>query len=294
MLLKDFLETEKNRVEKRLETLLSDTEGYAKTLCDAMRYSVMAGGKRLRPCLFLATAEACGGDKDALLDFACALELIHTYSLIHDDLPAMDNDDLRRGKPTCHKVYGEAQAILAGDGLLTYAFQVMSSLRGSVDDSALLDAIHEVASSAGMNGMVIGQAVDVEQEGQPLDEEILHFIHRNKTGALFSASIVSAAILCKAEKNIIAALREFSLWSGIAFQIADDLLDVRGDAKSLGKTPGSDIKNNKTTYVTLFGITEAEKRASEAANKAIDALAPLGEKGRILSQIPAYFIKRTY
>jgi geranylgeranyl diphosphate synthase type II len=289
-----FLQNKAAAVDGCLHKIIPEGEDQAEIIFQAMRYSIFAGGKRLRPALFCATLAALGKDDTELLPFAAALEMIHTYSLIHDDLPAMDNDDLRRGKPTCHKVFGEAQAILAGDALLTYAFNAMISIRHATDSKALLTAIDEVAYSAGVRGMIIGQVVDIAWEGEQLSEAQLEYMHRHKTGALFRASILSAAILAGANKEELAALTEYSGQIGLAFQIADDILDVTGNEASLGKPLGSDAKNNKTTYASLLGIDKARKLGLAAANAAVAALAIFDERANILRQMAGYFIKREY
>ena len=294
MELSTFLQNKAAAVDGCLHKIIPEGEDQAEIIFQAMRYSIFAGGKRLRPALFCATLTALGKDDTELLPFAAALEMIHTYSLIHDDLPAMDNDDLRRGKPTCHKVFGEAQAILAGDALLTYAFNAMISVRHATDPKALLTAIDEVAYSAGVQGMIIGQVVDIAWEGEQLSEAQLEYMHRHKTGALFRASILSAAILAGASEEELAALAEYSGQIGLAFQIADDILDVTGNEASLGKPLGSDAKNNKTTYASLLGINKARKLGLAAANAAVAALAIFDERANILRQMAGYFIERDY
>ena len=292
MLLKDFFKEKRVEVDAALEKLLPEPEGEAKKLFEAMRYSVFAGGKRLRPCLFLAVMDLFQKDGKNFLPFACSLELIHTYSLIHDDLPAMDDDDLRRGKPTCHKVFGEAQAILAGDALLTYAFNAMIKVRPYAQAEAILDAIDEVAYSAGIEGMVVGQVVDVAWENQDLELEELEYIHRNKTGALFRAAILSAAILSGANGKEIEALREYAMQIGLVFQIADDILDVIGDEKKLGKPIGSDAKNYKSTYPSILGLNEARDMGESAVEAAIRSLEPFGDRAALLEEVPKYFLYR--
>lgn len=292
MNLQDFIKKQKPLIDECLDNILPVAKGNEKVLYEAMRYSVFAGGKRLRPCLFIATLEALGKESKQFLPFACALEMIHTYSLIHDDLPAMDDDDFRRGKLTCHKVFDEAQAILAGDALLTYAFNCMIKLVPYTDAEALLRAIDEVALSAGIKGMIAGQVVDIAWEGQSLTEEQVQFIHKNKTGALFSASIISAAILAGADENQRIVLRKYAEKIGVVFQIADDILDVVGDESKLGKAVGSDAKNKKTTYVSLFGLTKAREIGMVAAAEAVDLLVPFGEKATVLQEVPKYFMNR--
>lgn len=292
MRLEDYLQEKRLLIEGELDKILPPVQGYGSVLFEAMRYSVFAGGKRLRPCLFLAVMESLNGEGERFMPFACALEMIHTYSLIHDDLPAMDNDDFRRGKPTCHKAFGEAEAILAGDALLTYAFNAMIKVRPFCRAERLLDAIDEVAWSAGVNGMAIGQVTDILWEGKELILPELEFVHKHKTGALFAASIISGAILADADEEQLAALREYAHQIGLVFQITDDILDVVGDQQKLGKPIGSDAKNAKTTYASLFGLEKARELGQDAAERAQKALKPLGSKGALLEQIPPYFLVR--
>lgn len=280
-------------VNRELDILLPDEDLKPSILHQAMRYSVFAGGKRLRPVLFLATLEALDHTEEGFLPFACALELIHTYSLIHDDLPAMDNDDYRRGMPTCHKKFGEAQAILAGDALLTYAFNLMlmPKEKGAFPDR-LLNAIDEVAYGAGIKGMIVGQVVDMESENKEIGLEELKYIHRNKTGALFSASVRSAAILSGGDKAILEKLTGYAENLGLAFQIKDDILDVIGDEKKLGKAVGSDEKKQKATYPSLLGIEESQRLAKDAIDKALMFLKDLTESADPLREIGKMVINR--
>lgn len=258
---------------------------------EAMRYSLFAGGKRLRPILLMAAADAAGGDGLKYLHAACSLEMIHTYSLIHDDLPAMDDDDYRRGKLTNHKVYGEGMAILAGDGLLTAAFEVLLAQPG-VAPATLLAVAAEVAAAAGARGMVGGQAVDLQSEGQEIDAATLKFMHRAKTGALFRASIRAGALLAGAPHGKLAGLTEYAEQFGLAFQITDDILDVTGDAAKIGKPVGSDVKNAKATYVSLYSLAGAEKMARDAADAALAALAPFGPEAAVLRELVDYLLTR--
>jgi geranylgeranyl diphosphate synthase type II len=259
-----------------------------------MHYSLFAGGKRIRPILHLAAAEAVGGDSDACLPFACALELIHTYSLIHDDLPAMDDDDLRRGKATNHVVFGEAMAILAGDALLTEAFRLLSSpsTLERLDPRALLRAIHELAHAAGSQGMVGGQALDILSENRPPEEEVLHFIHSHKTGALIRASVRTGAILARASEDVLERLTRYGERLGLAFQIRDDLLNVEGDPRKLGKSVGTDASKGKMTYPALFGLERTRTRLGQLVEEALDALSPLDKKADPLRWIASYMIER--
>ncbi|MCR4963593.1 MAG: polyprenyl synthetase family protein [Firmicutes bacterium] len=289
-MINEYLQKTAAMVEKQLQDILTAPSPREETLFAAMRHSVLAGGKRLRPALFLATMEACGKVGAAYLPFAAALEMIHTYSLIHDDLPAMDNDDWRRGRPTCHKVYGEANAILAGDALLTHAFAVMAETPAPA--RPLLQAIAWTARQAGVDGMVAGQAADVAAAGQEIGRDLLRYIDRQKTGALFSASIVSGAYLAEAREDQIETLKRYSDLLGYIFQITDDVLDIQGDAALLGKPTGSDAKNAKTTYATLLGCEGAMAYARELAGEARRLLLDWPEEAAVLREMPAFFCQR--
>lgn len=258
-------------VESALREYVKVFENPQKRIYEAMEYSLMAGGKRLRPVIMMMAAKMCGKPAEMVLPFAAAIEMIHTYSLIHDDLPAMDNDDLRRGKPTNHKVYGEAMAILAGDALLTKAFEAAASFDDeSISKDRVLRAISVLAQAAGDNGMVGGQVVDIESRNE--DAELLKYLHSLKTGALIRASGVIGAILAGASEEEIKAVESFCTNLGIAFQIQDDILDVTGSEEELGKPIGSDAENEKSTYVTIFGVEKAEQMADEYTKKAIESL----------------------
>jgi geranylgeranyl diphosphate synthase type II len=242
-----------------------------------MRYSVLAGGKRLRPVLVIAGAEAVGGEAAAVLDTACALELIHTYSLIHDDLPAMDDDDYRRGRLTNHKVFGEALAILAGDALLTLAFKLVAQNAARVGDAALVGAVvADVADAAGTAGMVGGQVVDIESEGKKVSAEDLDYIHMHKTAALIRVSLRAGARLAGGTEAQVAAISDAGARLGLAFQIVDDILDVEGNLAELGKTAGSDERKKKVTYPAFHGVEASRRRARTLIDDAKCALAPLG------------------
>ncbi|MBF0345820.1 MAG: polyprenyl synthetase family protein [Nitrospirae bacterium] len=259
---------------------------------EAMKYSVFAGGKRLRPALCITAYEACGGSGLDILPQAAALELIHTYSLIHDDLPAMDDDDLRRGKPTNHKVYGEAIAILAGDGLLTEAFH-MFSRSDKVSQTALLTAIKELSSAAGLYGMVAGQAMDIISEGKSADSKTLEFIHRNKTAALIRASVRLGGILSETDEQTLDAINQYGENIGLAFQVVDDILDIIGTTEELGKPKGSDDSKHKMTYPALYGIERSRDIASELISNALKAIQPLQDRAFWLKEIASYLLKRT-
>lgn len=289
-MLKEYSRRQAAIVDKTLDELMP-ADNYPPEIFAAMRYSLFAGGKRLRPILLMAAADAAGGDGRNYLPVACALEMIHTYSLIHDDLPAMDDDDYRRGKPTNHKVYGEGMAILAGDGLLTAAFEAMLRQTG-VEPATLLQVAREVAEGAGAGGMVGGQAVDLLSEGQAIDADTLRFMHRAKTGALFKAAIRAGAILAGASPEKLAALTEYAEQFGLAFQITDDILDVTGDEAKLGKPVGSDVKNDKVTYVSLYSLDGAKKLAAEAVAAATGALTAFGPEAAVLREMLEYLLTR--
>ena len=278
-------------VEAQLVKELNEANPLDKTLCESMKYSLMAGGKRLRPILVMAAADAVGAKGTDYLTTGCAMEMIHTYSLIHDDLPAMDDDDYRRGKLTNHKVYGAGMATLAGDALLTLAFEVMLRQQG-VSADTLVQVVREISTAAGPDGMVGGQALDMESEDKQISMETMKNIHLGKTGALFRAAIRSGAILGGAREEALAALTVYADNFGLAFQITDDILDVIGDESVIGKPVGSDEKNHKSTYVTLTSLEEAQKLAQDAVDTAIDALKIFGGEADFLRELVAYLVKR--
>lgn len=260
----------------------------------AMHYSLLGGGKRLRPALVLASGEAMGAGTEDLMPAACAIEMIHTYSLIHDDLPAMDNDDLRRGRPTCHKAFGEAVAILAGDALLTLAFRVLASGSPSLNSETRMRVINEFAAAAGStNGMIGGQMADIENEGKQVEAATLEYIHRSKTGALIAASVAVGGIIAGASEDAIEQLRDYGQCIGLAFQIADDILDVTSTSERLGKTPGKDQASNKATYPSIHGIAASEVRARQLVDQAISTLSTLGRDTKVLEGIAQFIIART-
>ena len=278
-------------VEEGLLRELKKVPAYDETLEKAMEYSLMAGGKRLRPVLLMAAADAVGKDGAAFLTTGCAIEMIHTYSLIHDDLPAMDNDDYRRGKPTNHKVFGDGIAVLAGDALLTLAFEVMLRQEGAAPET-LVTVVSEMSRAAGPYGMVGGQVLDLEGEGRRLDLAALRKIHMGKTGALFCAAIRSGAILAGAKEEELAALTLYAERFGLAFQITDDILDVTGDEAAIGKPVGSDVRNEKATYVTLTSLEEAKKLAEDAVDEAVAALDIFGERAAFLRDLALFLLGR--
>ena len=288
---KDLWKRRITLVEADLLKELRRTRSLDETLMQAMEYSLMAGGKRLRPCLLMAAADAINGDGDKFIKVASAIEMIHTYSLIHDDLPAMDNDDYRRGKLTNHKVFGEATALLAGDALLTLAFEVTLRQRG-VPHSVLLAVLEEISTAAGAAGMVGGQSIDLRSEGEQIDLATLKLMYLGKTGALFRAAIRSGALLAQAPVKKLNDLTRYADAFGLAFQITDDILDVEGDDKILGKSTGSDAKNLKATYVSLTSIDEAKHHAQAAVDEAVDALSSFGEEADFLRELVQYLIER--
>jgi len=262
-----------------------------KRLLDAMSYSLWAGGKRLRPMLVLSACEAVGGTLKAALPVACAFEMVHTYSLIHDDLPAMDDDDLRRGQPTCHKAFDEATAILAGDAMLTYAFEVIASEAKS--PAVGIKLLLELARGAGVEGMVGGQQADLEGEGKKHDLKQLVYIHSRKTGALITAAVVCGGIVGGADTATIARLRAFGQEIGLAFQVVDDVLDVTSTAEQLGKSPGKDQAASKLTYPAVMGLENAKKHAGELIARACNRLSRLPHP-QALTTIAQYFVTRTH
>ena len=289
---RNYLKERQAQVEELMETLVPVKAGDPLAeMMKAMRYSLFAGGKRLRPILLLAAADAVGVDGRRFLHSACALEMIHTYSLIHDDLPAMDDDDYRRGMPTNHKVFGEGMAILAGDGLLTLAFETLLS-QPDVPAETLNRVTREIALAAGPSGMVGGQAIDLLSEGKSPDQETMTLMHRLKTGALFRASIRSGGILAGATEAELSDLTRFAESFGLAFQITDDILDVTGSEAVLGKPIGSDERNHKATYVTVYSLTAAQKMAQEAVQESLTALAGFGDKAWVLRSLSEYLLTR--
>ena len=291
MKLPPFFEEDRLVVDAALERLLPAQTAPPSSVHTAMRYSVFAGGKRIRPILCLETARIFTSDVTPALHPACALEFIHTYSLIHDDLPALDNDDLRRGKPTCHKKFGEALAILAGDALLTLAFQTISATLAPSE--RCVSILSEVASAAGtINGMVGGQVADVEAEGKRVDPQTLEYIHRSKTAALIRASITAGASCAGAGPEDVARLRRFGETIGWAFQVTDDILDVEESSAALGKTAGKDMAQQKATYPSVFGLERSHEIAKDLATKAIAELIPYAERASRLREIAEFLVLR--
>lgn len=293
--LKAYLKAHQERVDKALSYHLPGEDTLPAQLHKSMRYSIFAGGKRIRPILMIAACEAVDGDIEGVLPAACAMEMIHTYSLIHDDLPAMDDDDFRRGRPTNHKVFGEATAILAGDALLTEAFNLLSSSTHSAQISATtrLQVLNIIARCAGSMGMVGGQVVDMEAEGGDVDFPTLQYIHTHKTGALILASLQCGALLGGCSQEQFDLLSRYGETAGLAFQVADDILDVIGDQEVLGKDVGSDQARGKATYPALMGLDEAKRRAQELKDLAIESLDLFDHRAEPLREIARYIVDRS-
>ncbi len=289
--LKQYWNDRQTKFEKTLDKALPKKNVRPATIHDAMRYSLFAGGKRLRPILCLASAEAVGGPVQNAFPLACAVECIHTYSLIHDDLPCMDDDDLRRGKPTSHKVYGEGLAVLAGDGLLTIAFELVARCPGW-PRYKVADLVKELSQSSGSQGLIGGQVVDLESEGKKISIEDLRYIHQNKTSALITSSIRLGAMSGNATSAQLKTLTLFGKSLGLAFQVIDDILDITQTSAELGKSAGKDLKVQKATYPSLLGMEGAQKEAARLTKQALNALKPLGKKGERLREIAEYMLAR--
>ncbi len=292
--LKAYLEERRGLVNRALQVYLPAVRGPAFRVVEAMHYSLFAGGKRLRPILCIAAAEAVGGDPGEVLVAACALEMIHTYSLIHDDLPAMDDDDLRRGKPTCHKQFDEATAILAGDGLLTEAFHILAAAAPRYEgrEAVLLEVTELLARSAGYRGMVGGQMLDLQAEGRKITLKELETVHRMKTGALLTASCRMGALLGGGNRQEVTILTGYGEKFGLAFQVTDDLLDVEGETAEMGKPAGSDERRGKATYPALLGVAAARQWAQTLVDQAVRDLEPLGAGAEPLAEIARYLLLR--
>lgn len=291
--LKDYLSDRCRFTDSLLENLIPSADTRPSTLHKAMRHSVFAGGKRLRPILCLAAAEACGGSKEAAGFAACAVECLHTYSLIHDDLPCMDDDDFRRGVPTCHKVYGEGIAVLAGDALQALAFELVARTSATPRHSAA-DLVRELAVTAGSLHLVGGQVADLEGEGQKLPMDALRYIHESKTAALLTTSVKLGAMSADATPEQLVALHRFGMATGLAFQIIDDILDVTQTSEKLGKSAGKDVASEKSTFPALIGLEASREEAKRLTAEAHEALTIFGECGQRLRQLADYLLQRDY
>jgi geranylgeranyl diphosphate synthase type II len=291
--MKEYLISRQKMVEDALQAYLPKPSVKPKTIHKAMRYSIFAGGKRLRPILCLAVAECCGGEATAALPLACAVECIHTYSLIHDDLPCMDNDDLRRGLPTSHKVFGEAIAVLTGDALLTFAFELAAQVPGWPRYS-LKDVIRELAIASGSRSLIAGQVLDLESEGKRVSLPLLRFIHESKTAALLRATIRLGAMSANATPARLHSLSDFGMALGLAFQVIDDILDVTQSSETLGKSAGKDLASEKATYPSVIGLEASRKVARKLTEEAHRSLKPFGRKAEILHGLADYLLDREY
>jgi len=296
--LENYLQAKSELINKALDEWLPAVATRPSIIHEAMRYTVLGGGKRLRGILVLAVAEALGKDSRQVLPIAASIELLHAYSLIHDDLPCMDDDDLRRGQPTSHRVYGEAIALLAGDGLLTRSFEVLSAMcDGSADAEAsqrLLRIISEVARAAGTCGLIAGQVEDLQAEGREIDMDDLLYIHINKTGRLFKACIRASATWVGADERQLWLLTRYAECLGLVYQITDDILDVEGDSQRLGKAVGSDERKHKSTFASIYGVERARQIAAEKAREGIEAVRHLGDPARFLVQIMNFVLTREF
>jgi geranylgeranyl diphosphate synthase, type II len=291
--IENYLARRADEVNSRLERFVPSETVPPHQLHRAMRYSLLGGGKRLRPILVLATGEAFGTSTEELMPAACVIEMIHTYSLIHDDLPAMDNDDLRRGRPTCHKAFGEAVAILAGDALLTQAFLLLASDSARLVPERQIKVIREIASAAGtVDALIGGQMADIENEGKPVAPAVLEYIHRSKTGAMIEASVVVGGLIAGAHSEQIDKLRAYGERIGLSFQIADDILDLTSTSEQLGKTPGKDQAAHKATYPAIYGMQASEARMRELVDEAVAIISSLRLKTEVLEELARFIIAR--
>ena len=293
MELQEYLRAASHKIDETLDALLPKASARPATIHKAMRYSIFAGGKRLRPVLTLAAAEVCGGRSEDALFSACAVECIHTYSLIHDDLPCMDDDDLRRGRPTSHKVFGEGIAVLAGDALLTVAFELLAQAPTTARyGTAAL--VRELATASGSRWLIAGQVLDLEGEGKPVSKAALRFIHESKTAALLTCAIRLGAMSANATPSKLEALSRFGHALGLAFQVIDDILDVTQTTEKLGKTAGKDAAVTKATYPALFGLKRSREIAAELTQEALTSLAPFGKKAALLRNLTESMLVREY
>ncbi len=293
MKLDSYLRSRQKEVDRALDGYLPKATVKPATIHRAMRYSLFAGGKRLRPILCLAAAEACGGKIDAAMPLACALECIHTYSLVHDDLPSMDNDDLRRGRPTCHKVFGDGIAVLAGDALLTIAFEITADTQRSRRYD-LREMLREISVAASSQKLIAGQVADLEAEGKQINRAQLRFIHENKTAALITTSVRLGAMSANATEQQLNAITEFGRALGLAFQVIDDILDVTQTSEKLGKSAGKDIAAHKATYPSVIGLDKSRAEAQRLTRKAHQSLSSFGTKADRLHALANYLLQRDY
>ncbi len=291
--LKAYLANNQKRIERALDRYLPKEKARPATIHRAMRYSLFAGGKRLRPILCLSAAEACGGSIEAALPLACAMECIHTYSLVHDDLPSMDNDDFRRGRPTCHKVFGDGIAVLAGDALLTVAFEIIAHATPTRRYSMPV-LLREVAVAAGSRKLIAGQVADLEAEGKKSNRADLRYIHENKTAAILTTSARLGAMSANVDAKMLSAITRFGRALGLAFQVIDDILDVTQTTEKLGKSAGKDVAAQKATYPAVIGLEKSRAEAKRLTRNAHDALSLFGEKARTLRELANYLLEREY
>ena len=293
MQLKAYLAARQAQIDRALDRYLPKEKTRPATIHRAMRYSLFAGGKRLRPILSLAAAEACGGKPADALPLACAVECIHTYSLVHDDLPSMDNDDMRRGRPTSHKVFGEGIAVLAGDALLTIAFEIATQTK-STRRYDLRRMMHDLSIAAGSQKLIAGQVADLEGEGKPIDRAGLRYIHENKTAAMLAVSVRLGAMSANASEKELSAMTEFGHSLGLAFQVIDDILDVTQTSEKLGKSAGKDVAAKKATYPAVIGLKKSRREAQRLTKAAHAAIEPFGRRGETLHAIANYLLERDY
>jgi geranylgeranyl diphosphate synthase, type II len=291
--LKAYLAARQKEIDRALHLYLPKENAKPATIHKAMRYSMFAGGKRLRPILCLAAAEACGGQTATAMPLACAIECIHTYSLIHDDLPSMDNDDFRRGRPTCHKVFGEGIAVLAGDALLTAAFEIATKAEAP-RRYPLRDIFSEIASGAGSRKLIAGQVADLEAEGKTITRAQLRYIHEKKTAALLTTTVRLGAMSANASERQLAAISEFGSSLGLAFQVIDDILDVTQTSEKLGKSAGKDVAAKKATYPAVIGLEKSRKEAQRLTTLAHDSLSPMGSRAETLHALASHLLDREF
>ena len=291
--LERYLAARQKAVDRALDQFLPKASTRPSTIHKAMRYSLFAGGKRLRPILCLAAAEACGGKIGTALPLACAVECIHTYSLIHDDLPSMDNDDFRRGRPTCHKIFGDGIAVLAGDALLTIAFEIVSRAKPSSRYTMSI-LLREIADAAGSQKLIAGQVADLEAEGHKTDRAQLRYIHENKTAAILTTTVRLGAMSANADAKKLSAITNYGRALGLAFQIIDDILDVTQTSEKLGKSAGKDVAAKKATYPAVIGLDESRSEAGRLTRQAHNLLSIFGEKGEALHALANYLLEREY